>query len=85
MKLHKILNSQQIFNNNTNFIDSETDFHPYSFCTGHKKWIFNDKGLLTFPARTIFSKGEYQKKPDLTKDGVLYGLEIDDKKRISFS
>ena len=65
---------------NINFIYSETDFHPYSFCTGHKKWGFDDKGLLTSPAPTILSNGEYQKKPDLTKDGVLYGLEIDDRK-----
>ena len=65
---------------NINFIYSETDFHPYSFCTGHKKWGFDDKGLLTSPAPTILSNDEYQKKPDLTKDGVLYGLEIDDRK-----
>ena len=65
---------------NINFIYSENDFQPYSFCTGHKKWGFNANGLLTSPAPTILSKGEYQKKPDLTKEGVLYGLEIDDRK-----
>ena len=65
---------------NINFIYSENDFQPYSFCTGHKKWGFNANGLLTSPAPTILTKGEYQKKPDLTKEGVLYGLEIDDRK-----
>ena len=65
---------------NINFIYSENDFQPYSFCTGHKKWGFNSNGILTSPAPTILTKGEYQRKPDLTKEGVLYGLEIDDRK-----
>ena len=65
---------------NNQYIYSENNFQPYSFCTGHKHWGFDKNGFLTSPSPTILKTSEYQKKPDLTKEGVLKGQIIDETK-----
>ena len=65
---------------NNFYIYSETDFHPFSFCTGHHKWGYSPSGYLTSPSPTLLKKSEYIKKPDLSKESVLKGQEIDERK-----
>ena len=62
------------------YIYSETDFHPFSFCTGHRKWGYNQKGFLTSPSPTLLKKTEFIKRPNLTKESILRGQIIDERK-----
>jgi len=66
--------------NSNPYIYSETDFHPFSFLTGHRKWGYNKNGLLTAPAPTLLYKEDWIKEPDLSKDGILDGILIDEAK-----
>ena len=65
---------------NNFYIYSETDFHPFSFCTGHRKWGYDQKGFLTSPSPTLLKNSEFIKKPNLTKENVLKGQIIDERK-----
>lgn len=62
-----------------NFIYSNTDFHPFSFLTGHHKWGYDYyRKFLTSPAPTLLTKEEWIMKPDLSKEGILGDFLIDD-------
>ena len=74
------LNSNQITNVkdiNNPYIYSYVDWHPYSFCTGHRKWGY-ENGKLKSPSPTFISNDEWCEPKDLSKSEVLKGILIKD-------
>ena len=74
------LNSNQITNVkdiNNPYIYSYVDWHPYSFCTGHRKWGY-ENGKLKSPSPTFISNDEWCEPKDLSKNEVLKGILIKD-------
>ena len=74
------LNSNQITNVkdiNNPYIYSYVDWHPYSFCTGHRKWGY-ETGKLKSPSPTFISNDEWCEPKDLSKSEVLKGILIKD-------
>ena len=74
------LNSNQITNVkdiNNPYIYSYVDWHPYSFCTGHRKWGY-ENGKLKSPSPTFISNDEWCEPKDLSKSEVLKGSLIKD-------
>ena len=74
------LNSNQILNVrdiNNPYIYSYIDWHPYSFCTGHRKWGY-ENGKLKSPSPTFISNDEWCESKDLSKNEVLKGILIKD-------
>ena len=74
------LNSNQIINVkdiNNPYIYSYIDWHPYSFCTGHRKWGY-ENGKLKSPSPTLLDNEEWCKPKDLSKNKVLHGILIKD-------
>ena len=65
-------------NNPNLFLYSNTTFHPFSFLTGHTKWGFDNTKHLTSPSPTLLTHEQWIQEPNLTKDGILYGMIIDD-------
>lgn len=61
------------------FIYSLSSFHPFSFMTGNHKYGYK-KGKLTFPSPTFIENDLWLKKPLLTKEEILKGMIISDKK-----
>jgi hypothetical protein len=66
-------------NKNESHIFSWSNFHPFSFLTGVTKFGKNNKGLLTYPSPTFIDRKELMVKPKLTKEDILYGMEVNDK------
>ena len=74
------LNSNQITNVkdiNNPYIYSYVDWHPYSFCTGHRKWGY-ENGKLKSPSPTFISNDEWCEPKNLSKSEVLKGILIKD-------
>ena len=74
------LNSNQIINVkdiNNPYIYSYIDWHPYSFCTGHRKWGY-ENGKLKSPSPIFIDNEEWCKPKDLSKEEVLKGILIND-------
>ena len=74
------LNSNQIINVkdiNNPYIYSYIDWHPYSFCTGHRKWGY-ENGKLKSPSPVFIDNDEWCKSKDLSKGEVLKGILIRD-------
>ena len=74
------LNSNQITNVkdiNNPYIYSYVDWHPYSFCTGHRKWGY-ENGKLKSPSPTFISNDEWCESKNLSKSEVLKGILIKD-------
>ena len=74
------LNSNQILNVkdiNNPYIYSYIDWHPYSFCTGHRKWGY-ENGKLKSPSPTFIDNEEWCQPKDLSKSEVLKGILIKD-------
>ena len=72
------LNSNQIINVkdiNNPYIYSYIDWHPYSFCTGHRKWGY-ENGKLKSPSPVFIDNEEWCKSKDLSKEVVLKGILI---------
>ena len=60
------------------YLFSTTNFHPFSFLTGHRKWGFDNSKHLTSPSPTLLTQEQWLLEPDLTKAGILHGMIIDD-------
>ena len=74
------LNSNQIINVkdiNNPYIFSYIDWHPYSFCTGHRKWGY-ENGKLKSPSPIFIDNDEWCQPKDLSKSEVLKGILIKD-------
>lgn len=61
------------------YIYSWSKFNPFSFLWGASKYGKNNKGILNYPSPTFIETTELQKKPDLSKKAILYGMEVHDK------
>ena len=62
---------------NNPYIYSYLDWHPYSFCTGHRKWGY-ENGKLKAPSPIFLDNEEWCKKKDLSKNSILKGIIIKD-------
>ena len=74
------LNNSQIINVkdiNNPYIFSYIDWHPYSFCTGHRKWGY-ENGKLKSPSPIFIDNEEWCHSKDLSKNSVLHGILIKD-------
>ena len=74
------LNNSQIINVkdiNNPYIFSYIDWHPYSFCTGHRKWGY-ENGKLKSPSPIFIDNEEWCQPKDLSKNSVLHGILIKD-------
>ena len=74
------LTSSQIINIkdiNNPYIYSYIDWHPYSFCTGHRKWGY-ENGKLKSPSPIFIDNEEWCQPKDLSKNTVLHGILIKD-------
>ena len=74
------LNTNQILNVkdiNNPYIYSYIDWNPYSFCTGHRKWGY-ENGKLKSPSPILLDNEEWCKPKDLSKSEVLHGILIKD-------
>ena len=72
------LNTNQITNVkdiNNPYIYSYIDWNPYSFCTGHRKWGY-DNGKLKSPSPIFLDNEEWCRSKDLSKEEVLKGILI---------
>lgn len=61
------------------FVYSLSKFHPFSYLTGHHKGFFDKKGKLNYPSPTLIDSETWIKKPGLSKQEILRGMEISDK------
>ena len=59
------------------YIYSYLDWHPYSFCTGHRKWGY-ENGKLKAPSPIFLDNEEWCRKKRMTKDEILKGILIKD-------
>ena len=57
------------------YIYSYVDWHPYSFCTGHRKWGY-ENGKLKSPSPIFLDNEEWCQHKDLSKNIILKGMEI---------
>ena len=57
------------------YIYSYLDWHPYSFCTGHRKWGYED-GKLKAPSPIFLDNEEWCKKKNMSKNEILKGILI---------
>ena len=74
------LNESEIINvqdKNNPYIYSYLDWHPYSFCTGHRNWGY-ENGVLKSPSPIFLDNEEWCKKKNLSKSVILKGIEIKD-------
>ena len=74
------LNESEIVNmedKNNPYIYSYLDWHPYSFCTGHRKWGY-ENGKLKSPSPIFLDNEEWCQKKNLSKNIILKGTEIKD-------
>ena len=74
------LNTSEIIDirdKNNPYIYSYLDWHPYSFCTGHRKWGY-ENGKLKAPSPIFLDNEEWCKKKDLSKNEILKGIMIKD-------
>jgi hypothetical protein len=64
---------------NNPYAFSKTQFHPFSYLLGQKRTGFDyyNPTTLTSPSPTMIPVDDWLKEPDLTKDSVLKGLELD--------
>ena len=60
---------------NNPYIYSYTDWHPFSFCTGHRKWGY-ENGKLKSPSPIFLDNEEWCQKKILSKNVILKGTEI---------
>ena len=58
------------------YIYSFSKFHPFSYLLGHLKGFIDKKGKLHHPSPTLIDSATWMKKPGLTKNDILYGMEI---------
>ena len=70
----EIINENDI---NNPFIYSYLDWHPFSFCTGHRKWGY-ENGKLKSPSPTFLDNEEWCKRKILKKKDILKGILIKD-------
>ena len=68
----QIINKKDI---NNPYIYSYTEWNPYSFCTGHRKWGF-EKGKLKSPSPIFLDNEEWCKKQNMSLGSILKGIEI---------
>ena len=76
----KSLNESEIKNikdKNNPYIYSYIDWHPFSFCTGHRKWGY-ENGELKAPSPIFLDNEEWCKKKDVSKNEILKGILIRD-------
>lgn len=66
-------------NRNNEFIYSWKKFHPFSFLTGSTKVERAKNGMLIYPSPVFIDTVEWKKKPDLTKEAILWGMVVHDK------
>ena len=74
------LNKSEIIETNDKnnpYIYSYLDWHPYSFCTGHRKWGY-EKGVLKSPSPIFLNNEEWCTKKLLSKKEILKGILIKD-------
>ena len=74
------LNESEIKNikdKNNPYIYSYIDWHPFSFCTGHRKWGY-ENGELKAPSPIFLDNEEWCKKKDVSKNEILKGILIRD-------
>jgi hypothetical protein len=74
------LNPTEIINEsdkNNQFIYSYLDWHPFSFCTGHRKWGY-ENGKLKSPSPIFLDNEEWCKRKILKKKDILKGILIKD-------
>jgi hypothetical protein len=62
---------------NNPYIYSYYDWHPYSFCTGHRKWGY-ENGKLKAPSPIFIDNEEWCQKKQLSKQEILRGILIKD-------
>ena len=60
---------------NNPYIYSYLDWHPFSFCTGHRKWGY-ENGKLKSPSPIFLDNEEWCQKKQLSKNVILKGTEI---------
>ena len=65
----------EIEDKNNPYIYSYLDWHPYSFCTGHRKWGYVE-GKLEAPSPIYLDNEEWCKKKNLSKNVILKGILI---------
>ena len=65
----------EIKDKNNPYIYSYLDWHPYSFCTGHRKWGYVE-GKLEAPSPIYLDNEEWCKKKNLSKNVILKGILI---------
>ena len=74
------LNKSEIIETNDKnnpYIYSYLDWHPYSFCTEHRKWGY-EKGVLKSPSPIFLNNEEWCTKKLLSKKEILKGILIKD-------
>ena len=59
------------------YIYSYLDWHPFSFCTGHRKWGY-ENGKLKSPSPIFLDNEEWCQKKILNKKNILKGILIRD-------
>ena len=74
LRRSEIINENDI---NNPFIYSYLDWHPFSFCTGHRKWGY-ENGKLKSPSPTFLDNEEWCKRKILKKKEILKGILIKD-------
>ena len=62
---------------NNPFIYSYLDWHPFSFCTGHRKWGY-ENGKLKSPSPIFLDNEEWCERKILKKNDILRGILIKD-------
>jgi hypothetical protein len=78
--LPTILHKGSLSINSDNFVYSWTKLHLLSFLTGSKVIAQDKTGKFLFPSPTFIDCQEWQIKPDLSKNVVIEGMVIEDKK-----
>ena len=74
------LNESVILNGNDKnnpYIYSYLDWHPFSFCTGHRKWGY-ENGKLKSPSPIFLDNKEWCQSKKLSKKEILKGILIKD-------
>ena len=74
------LNESVISNDNDKnnpYIYSYLDWHPFSFCTGHRKWGY-ENGKLKSPSPIFLDNEEWCQSKKLSKNEILKGILIKD-------
>ena len=74
LRRSEIINENDI---NNPFIYSYLDWHPFSFCTGHRKWGY-ENGKLKSPSPIFLDNEEWCKRKILKKKEILKGILIKD-------